>query len=83
MPDAGGGTRLTQKTKLGRFITQISFANDLQGYGASQINVERLIGHTHSPTTQLDRPTLVVQHHFIVLESANLRRTFRIPRAEC
>ena len=35
-------------------------------------------GAAHSP---LDRFAIVVQDHFIVLESANLRRIFRLPRA--
>jgi hypothetical protein len=73
----------TQETKLCRFVTQVPFANDLQGHRTPQVDIERLVGDTHSSPTQLDRSAIVVQHHFIVLESTNLRRTFRIPRAAC
>jgi hypothetical protein len=67
---------LAQKSELSGFVTQISLTDDLQGHGTTQINVERLVGHTHCPTTQLDRPASFVQGNFIVLESPNLRRTF-------
>ena len=36
-----GGPRLAQETEPRRFVTQIPFANDLEGYRASQISVER------------------------------------------
>ena len=59
---------LAQETELSRFVTQISFANDLEGYGASQIHIEGLVGDAHCPTTQLDWSAIRIQHHLIVLE---------------
>jgi len=80
---AGRRTCLAQETKLGRFVTQITFANDLQGHWTPEIDIERLVGHSHSPTTQLNRSAIGIQHHLIVLESPSLRCTFRIPGAAC
>jgi hypothetical protein len=69
----GRRTRLAQETKPSRFVAQISFANNLQGYRTTQINVEGLVGDTHCPTTQLDRSAIVIQHHLIVLKPPSLR----------
>src|SRR6516165_11949844 len=49
---------LAQETELSRFVTQISFANDLEGYGASQIHIEGLVGDAHCPHD----PTRLVCH---------------------
>jgi hypothetical protein len=80
---AGGGTCLAQETKLGRFVTQISFAYDLQGNRTPQIDIERFVGDTHGPTPQLDWSASLVQHHFIVLESSSLRSTVSLFSAGC
>src|SRR6516165_7165387 len=69
--DAGGGPRLAQETKLDRYVAQIAIANDLQSHRTPEIDIERLVGDAHGATTQLDRSTIVVQDHFIVLEAAN------------
>ena len=75
MPDAGGGTCLAQETKLCRFVTQISFANDLQGHRTPEIDVEGLVSDAHGTATQLDRFPVFVHHQFIVLKA--LDRLFR------
>jgi hypothetical protein len=64
-----------QETKLGRFVTEISFAYDLQSHRTTQVNVERFVGDAHCPTTQLDRLAILIQHHLIVLKPSNLRPT--------
>ena len=50
---------LAEETKASLFVTQITFANDLQGHRTTQVNVERLVGDPHCPTTQLDRSAVV------------------------
>jgi hypothetical protein len=47
----------------------------------AQVNVERLVGHTHGAAAQLDWSTFLAQHHFICSNPPNLRRTFLIARA--
>src|SRR6516164_3153061 len=81
--NAGGGTCLAQETKLGRFVAQISFAYDLQSHRTTQVNVKRFVGDTHCPTTQLDWSASRIQHHFVVLESPNLRPTVSPLSAGC
>src|SRR6516164_7914635 len=66
---------LAQKSEPRRLIAQIAFVTDLQCHRTTKIDIERLVGHTHSPTPQLDRSASLVQHHFKVLESAKLLRT--------
>jgi hypothetical protein len=73
MPNAGRRTRLAQKPTASRFVADISLVDHLQGYGTSEIDIERLVSNPHTTTTQLDRFASLVQDHFIVLESANLR----------
>jgi hypothetical protein len=51
MAHAGGGTCFAQKAKPSRFVTEISFANDLQRYRTTQINVERLVGDAPRPSS--------------------------------
>ena len=83
VPDAGGGASLAQETKLGRFITQIAFANDLQGYRTTKVNIERLVGDAHRAATQLDRSASPVEGHFIVFESPNLLATLSFLSGGC
>src|SRR5580704_17090526 len=80
MTNAGCCARLAQKTKARQLVTEIAFANNLQGHRATQINVERLVGDAHSAATQLDRSAIIVQHQFIILESANLLSAVCRPR---
>jgi len=47
MPQPCRCTRLAQKTKPRRFITEILFADDLQCNRASEVDVERLVCHPH------------------------------------
>jgi hypothetical protein len=74
---------LAQKSEPRRFVTHIPFTNDLQRHRTPQIDIKRLVGDTHSAATQLDWSASLIQHHFIVLKSPNLRRTFRIAKAAC
>src|SRR6516164_1221795 len=78
--DAGCGARLAQETKSSRFVTQISFADDLQGYRIPEIDIERLVGDAHRPTTQLDGSASLVQHHFILVKPSSLRPTVSLPQ---
>ena len=43
-----------QETKPRRFISQIPLADDLKGYRAAQIDVERLVRDPHRAATQFD-----------------------------
>src|ERR1700747_3657294 len=43
-----------EKTKPCRFITEISFTDDLQSHRAVQINVEGLVSDAHCTATQLE-----------------------------
>src|SRR6516162_783959 len=78
MPQPRRRARFAQRTKPRRFVTKVSLVDDFQRHGALQIDVERLVSDPHSPATQLDRFAVVVQAHFIVLESTNLRPTTSI-----
>ena len=83
MTDAGRRTGFTQKTKPRRFVAEIFFADDFQGHGVSQIDIEGLVGDTHSAATQLDRSAILIQRQFIVLKASNLQRTVCLPGAVC
>jgi hypothetical protein len=83
MTDASGGTCLAQETKPCRFVTQVPFANDLQGHRTTQVNVKRLVGDAHGSTAQLDWSAIVVQDYFIVFESANPRPNVSLLGASC
>jgi hypothetical protein len=74
---------LAQKSELSGFVTQISFANDLQGYRAPEIDIEGLVGDAHRAPAQLDWSAIRIQHHFVVLESPNLRPTVSLSSAGC
>src|SRR5215471_6708883 len=69
MPNAGRCTRLAQKTKPRRFITEISLTDDFQCHRAVQIDVERLVSDTHRTATQFDRFAIFTRHQFKVLKS--------------
>jgi hypothetical protein len=62
-------------------LIKISFAYDFQSYRTTQVDIERLVGDTHSPTTQLDRAASLIQHHLVVLKPSSLRRALRFPGA--
>src|ERR1700739_128789 len=57
-----------QKTQSGRFIADIFFTDDFEGYRKSQIDIESLISDAHGAPAQLDRFAILVQHHLIVLK---------------
>src|SRR6516162_6304280 len=69
MPNTGRRTRFAQKTKPGRFITEVSLADDLQRHGASETNVERLVSDPHRTATQLDRFPAFARYQLVVLKS--------------
>src|SRR6516165_9502668 len=69
MPNTGRRTRFAQKTKPGRFITEVSLADDLQRHGASETNVERLVSDAHCTATQLDWFAVFARHQFVVLKA--------------
>jgi hypothetical protein len=83
MPQPRRRTRFTQKPKLRGLVAKISFADNLDRHRTPQIDIERLVGHTHSATTQLDRSAIRIQHHFVVLESAKLGPTVSLLGAGC
>src|SRR5271165_1279452 len=73
MVKAGCRPGLTQKSTASRFFADISFVNDLQGYGTPEIDIQRFVGNPHGPTTQLYWCTALVDHQFIVLKPAGTR----------
>src|SRR4029077_1169225 len=75
MADAGRCARLAQKTKAHRLVVKIASANDLQGNGAAQIDVERFVSDTHRSATQLDRCPVRALRQLIILKA--LRYLFR------
>ncbi len=68
MADAGRRARFAQETKPSRFVTEVSFADDFQCHGASQIDVDRFVSDPHRTATQLDRFPVFVRNQFIMLE---------------
>ena len=70
MTKTGRRARLTQKMKPRRLVSEISFANDLQGHGASQIDVECFVSDTHRAAPQLDRFPVFAVHQLIMLQAS-------------
>src|SRR5262249_41075735 len=58
-----------QKTQPSRLVTEISLADDFQGHGAVQIDVERLVSDPHCTATQLDWFPVFARYQFIVLKA--------------
>src|ERR1700730_13244756 len=75
MPQSRRRAGFAQKAKSSGLIIKIFFADDFQGYGAVQINVERLVSYAHCTATQLDRFPVFARHQLIMLEA--LVRLFR------
>jgi len=73
MVKAGCRPGLTQKSTASRFFADISFVNELQGYGTPEIDIERFVGDPHGPTTQLYWYTALVDYQFIVFKPAGTR----------
>src|SRR6516165_3339883 len=71
MPQPRRCAGLAQKTKPRRFITEILFADNLQRYRASEIDVERLVSDPHRPPTQLDWFPIFARHQLVVLKSSH------------
>src|SRR5580704_18388333 len=63
-----------------RFITEISFTDDLQSHRAVQINVEGLVSDAHCTATQLEWFPVFARHQLVVVKS--LRWLLR-HRLEC
>src|SRR5258705_12008701 len=55
--NTGGRTRLAQKTKPRRFVTEISLADDFRCHGTAQIDIDRFVSHSHGAATEIDRLT--------------------------
>src|SRR5260370_21106441 len=69
MTNAGCCARLAQKTKARRLVTEISFANNLQGHRTTQINVERFVSHAHRAAAQLDWCPVIALRQLIVFKA--------------
>src|SRR6516165_2961806 len=69
-----------QKPKPGRFITQVSLADDLQCDKAVQIDVERLVSHPHRTTTQFERFPVFARHQLVVVKSFRWLVRYRLDR---
>src|SRR6516165_8397548 len=80
MPNTGGRTRLAQKAKPRRFITEISLADDFQCHGAVQIDVEPLVSDPHRSATQLDRFPVFARHQLVVVKSLRWLVRYRFER---
>src|SRR5215469_6451187 len=57
-----------QETKPRRFISQIPLADDLKGYRAAQIDVERLVRDPHRAATQFHRLPVFACHQLVVVK---------------
>ena len=55
MPQLGRRAGFAYKAKSGRFVAEISLADDFQCDRAVQIDIERLVSDPHGTATQLDR----------------------------
>ena len=55
MAEAGGHARFSHETRPSRFIANILFVDDLEGYRAMQIDIKGLVGNAHGAATQFDR----------------------------
>src|SRR6516165_5476998 len=69
MPNTGRRTRLAQKTKPSRLISEISLADNLQRHRASEIDVQGFVSDPHRTATQFDRFPVFVRHQLVVLKS--------------
>src|SRR6516164_5556953 len=67
--DARRCAGFTQKSQSGRFITEISLADDLQCHWAAQIDVECLVSYPHCTATQFNRFPVFARHQLIMLKS--------------
>src|SRR5262249_53711654 len=67
--NAGCRTRLAQKAKPRRFITEITLVNDFLCHGAAQIDVERLVSDPHYTPTQFERFPVITFHQLVVVKS--------------
>jgi hypothetical protein len=61
--------RFPQKAQPGRFIAEVSLADDFQRHGAAQIDVEGFVSNAHCTAAQLDRFPVVARHQLVVLKS--------------
>ena len=68
--------RFAQETKLSRFVTEVSFADDFQCHRGAQIDIHRLVSDAHCTATQLDRFPLFVKNQFVMLESVGYARCY-------
>src|SRR6266403_453431 len=80
MTNAGCRTRLAQKTKPRRFLTEIPFANDFKCHGAAQIDVDGLVSDAHSTPTQLDRCPIIALRQLIILKAVRQQLRFWFDR---
>src|ERR1700704_5393611 len=66
---AGRGASFAQEMMLGRLVSEISFADDLQRHVASQIDIECLVSHSHGSMSQLDGLPVFPGHELIMLQA--------------
>ena len=69
MTYASSGAGLSYKSSARRFIANESSVDDLQRYGTSKIDVDRLVSNAHRATTELERFSIVVRQDLVMFEA--------------
>jgi hypothetical protein len=69
MAYAGGSTRLPYKASASRFVADKPGVDNLQRHSTSQIDIDRLVGHSHRAVTQLKGRSIFPGKDLVMVES--------------
>ena len=69
MTHARSRTRFPQETKPRSLVTKIFFADEFESHGAMQIDVKRLVGHTHRTPAQFHRSAIFARHQLVMFQA--------------
>jgi hypothetical protein len=70
MPYSGCRSGLPEKTLARRFVFEKPRIQKLKRNRATQINVQRLIGNPHRPTTQFLQGSIFSHQNFVMFEDS-------------
>jgi len=76
--DTSGSSCLQYKTPASRLIPDKPGANHLQRHRTSQIDIDRLVGHSHRTVTQLKGRSILSGEDLVVVESGRRRGVDRV-----
>jgi hypothetical protein len=65
---------LPHKSPTGRFVPNQSSVNNLQRHSTSQIDIDGLVGHSHSTTAQLKRRSIFPSDDLVMVELERRQR---------